>query len=245
MNAEPIFNFSTRHQQARRFMYQDKLGHVRVGLNHQLSTPEEAAELDWIVRIKGQHVPAPRETVVKDWQTIAYRRKDGPKGKVGNHQDQAKLTKVRFTDKGLNDTFQADCEAAYKMLRGASYFGEQFNRLPGGAQIALFDLYLFGGLTVEIAQAVDRRDFAEAATQVYMPYEVRRVGELQALFMSCSGKKGLQPMKCSAQHVSHLWQTQGMTGSEHDLCLACGATGEGIGGEASPGASQPCPGARQ
>ena len=38
----------------------------------------------------------------------------------------------------------------------------------------------------------------------------------------------------------HVWRQVGMTGSEHDECVACGANTSGLGVEASESASKPC-----
>ncbi len=38
----------------------------------------------------------------------------------------------------------------------------------------------------------------------------------------------------------HLWRQVGMTGSDHDECVMCGAKGGGIGGPADAKAEAPC-----
>ena len=38
----------------------------------------------------------------------------------------------------------------------------------------------------------------------------------------------------------HVWRQNGMTGSEHQSCVLCGAKTEGLGREADPAALVPC-----
>jgi hypothetical protein len=38
----------------------------------------------------------------------------------------------------------------------------------------------------------------------------------------------------------HVWRQNGMTGSEHQSCVLCGAKTEGLGREADPESKAPC-----
>jgi hypothetical protein len=118
-------------------MWQDAQGHVRVGLLHLLPTAQAASSLAF--RVGG--LAASGELVEAEWQKVADYQRPGRKGK-GN-TGQKYLTRVRLTDEGLQEAFARDLARAMTACR-LRYGGQTFDRFPGGAQLALLDLELFG-----------------------------------------------------------------------------------------------------
>jgi hypothetical protein len=176
-NTSPSFTLASRHRVAHEAMYQDAQGHVRIGLGHLLPTADHAVALPWWTG-RDRHV-ATEDEVRRDWQKIAdYRRPGRPARFPG--LGQKVLTRVRLTDEGLQRTFASDFAQAFSRVRLT--FGEAFDLFPGGAQIALIDLQMFGGLTSAVSIAADTRDWKKAAERLDLGHETFREKELARLF---------------------------------------------------------------
>jgi hypothetical protein len=160
-------------------MWQDRQGHVRVGLNHLLPTADYAAGLPFRIGSEAAHP----EQVRMDWQRVADFRRAGRPSQGPGGQGQKHLTRVRLTDAGLAQSFDADFAEAWREVHLACRFGKAFDLFPGGAQLALLDLAMFGpGLTTDLSIAADTRDWKRAATLVDIPGEKFRQDELRRLF---------------------------------------------------------------
>ena len=181
VNTTPSFILASRHRVAHEAMWQDVQGHVRIGLGHLLPTADHAVALPWWTG-RDRHV-ATEDEVLRDWQKIAdYRRPGRPARFPG--LGQKVLTRVRLTDDGLQRTFASDFTWAFNKVR--QMFGDGFDTLPGGAQLALIDLQMFGGLTSAISIAADVRDWKKAAESLDLGHDAFRQKELVRLFIEAS-----------------------------------------------------------
>jgi hypothetical protein len=118
------------------------------------------------------------ELVEAEWQKVADYQRPGRKG-VGN-TGQKYLTRVRLTDEGLQEAFARDLARALTACR-LRYGGQTFDRFPGGAQLALLDLELFGP-AVDFEHAVE--DVGWEGCALLVPVSVGRVRaqDLERLF---------------------------------------------------------------
>jgi|GEM_PF-4977574 len=189
MRTDYSFDLATRHRVATRHMWQGVDGHVYVGLGYKLPEAQHAECLPWVTTAGA---PAEEDEVKAAWTKIAHVKFPAGRPPKARHTGQAKLTRVRLTDAGLQQTFEAQFSAALADCRRASRFGTAFDSFPGGASLALLDLTMFGpGISTDLAMAADMRDWKQCARILSIPGESFRQAELQRLFTLAAEKPPL------------------------------------------------------